>query len=300
MHPDASVPKKEESIIFPEEWEDVIEDVVLRKGVFFILGSTDSGKTTLARNIIGRKLEKVEEVAFVDSDVGQSTLGPPATVSMAILRNKFKPLDRLLPLSMRFIGSISPSGHLLETVTAVKALVEKAKGLGVENIIVDTTGMVCGEEATALKTNKINLIQPDVIIAIEKEKELEGILRILEIQRSFKIVHLASPSWINGRSKEERRRQRAMKFRDYFQGSTLESIPLRSVALYRVSPLRFENLILGLIDGNFETLGLGVGVRWKGASLEIITPLKILDNVKIIQGGSFKIDVESGEEIIIF
>ena len=286
-----------ENITFPFDWQEILQEIESRKGIIFMLGATDSGKTTLAKYIISQKLKHIQEIVFIDSDIGQSTLGPPATISMVVVRKTSPPPDKLLPLSMRFIGSVSPSGHLLETVAAVKDLLEKALSWGIGEIIIDTTGMVCGEEGVALKINKIQLIKPNVIVAIQKEKELEDILRLLKFREGFHLYCLRPPPGINTRTTEERRNYRAKKFENYFQGAELKKIYLKNVEFYRFYPFRMKNLILGLLDENLETLSLAIGLRQNTDYLEVITPLIDVKRVRIIHGGSFGIDLNTWREI---
>jgi len=285
------------SIHIPPEWEKSLQEITQKKGVTVLLGPTDSGKTTLAKYLVEKEVEKGEEVAFIDGDIGQSTLGPPTTISLATFKSYPLSWDQATPLSMRFIGSTSPSGHLLETVSGIKAMLDKAISLGLNKVIVDTTGMIAGEEALALKVNKVNLLSPTYILALQQEEELEGILQVLEIQKRFLIHRLKPSPQVGKKNQPERKRFRVRKFQEYFQGANSREFNNKEIALYRLSPLKFKNQLLGLLNRNFETLSLGIGREWTRNSLKIITPLANLEEVKIIQGSSLKIDPESGEEI---
>ena len=48
-----------------------------------VLGASDTGKTTLVETLAG-KLAEAGPVAVVDADIGQSHIGPPATVGWAM------------------------------------------------------------------------------------------------------------------------------------------------------------------------------------------------------------------------
>jgi len=69
------------------EWGNLLFTLEAGKGrIVYVLGSTDRGKTTLCRNIISRFSQR-ELVAYLDLDPGQSTIGPPATLGLALYRN---------------------------------------------------------------------------------------------------------------------------------------------------------------------------------------------------------------------
>jgi polynucleotide 5'-hydroxyl-kinase GRC3/NOL9 len=71
--------------ITPEAgWEGLMEELLRRKGTVLVLGASDSGKSTLARYLIEGFLANGLRAAFVDSDIGQSSLGLPGTISMKV------------------------------------------------------------------------------------------------------------------------------------------------------------------------------------------------------------------------
>src|SRR5512134_988962 len=95
------------------EWERAAEVVRGSPGVVVLLGASDTGKTTLGRILMERWRAAGKVVGFVDGDIGQSSIGPPTTVGLAM----FPPNDPLTPcaspLTRQFVGSTSPPGHFL-------------------------------------------------------------------------------------------------------------------------------------------------------------------------------------------
>ncbi|MBC8389298.1 MAG: hypothetical protein ISS13_00700 [Actinobacteria bacterium] len=59
--------------------QELLEVLSNKQGIIFFLGQTDTGKTTFAKELINKNVDKNKKVAFLDSAVGQSTVGPPAT-----------------------------------------------------------------------------------------------------------------------------------------------------------------------------------------------------------------------------
>ncbi|GAG69828.1 unnamed protein product, partial [marine sediment metagenome] len=71
---------------FINSTQELLEILSNKKGIIFLLGQTDTGKTTFAKELIKRYLEKNKKVAFIDSDVGQSTIGPPTTIGLKLIK----------------------------------------------------------------------------------------------------------------------------------------------------------------------------------------------------------------------
>ncbi len=101
--------KVDNTEIIPEpEWEYLLGKLIRYKGVALIMGETDSGKSTIARYLIKRLVSKGITVSLVDSDIGQSSLGLPGTISMKVFRDerdyKTFRFERML-----FLGTANPA-----------------------------------------------------------------------------------------------------------------------------------------------------------------------------------------------
>ncbi len=70
-------------ITAPKEWYTLLDILGKEKGIAIILGATDTGKSTLAKFLISHLCQRGLKVALVDADIGQSFLGPPATIGFA-------------------------------------------------------------------------------------------------------------------------------------------------------------------------------------------------------------------------
>ena len=91
--------------------------------VLFI-GGLESGKSTLARATGAFALHLGRTVAYLDADVAQKTVGPPATVGLKHIREPDDlTFERMADAdALGFVGSTSPQGHLLPLVGAVARL----------------------------------------------------------------------------------------------------------------------------------------------------------------------------------
>lgn len=216
-----------------QEWEEEYKQISTdRSGIVIVLGGMDTGKTTFANYLVRRLCEDNRKVSLIDSDVGQSTLGPPTTLGMSAYQSSAELSDKRHPIYLQFAGSTSPTGHMLPIITGLKKLVDKAYGLGVEMIVVDTTGFIHGTAAREFKHGKIELLKPDHLFAIQRSEELEPLLAFYKFGRKPAIHRLSAVPEATLKSEEYRRTYREKKFRDYFLTATELELSLKEVGIW--------------------------------------------------------------------
>jgi polynucleotide 5'-hydroxyl-kinase GRC3/NOL9 len=287
----------------PKEWFALLDVLKEEKGIVILLGATDTGKSTLAKFLILNFCQRGLKVALVDADIGQSTLGPPATIGLAVFKSDPDWEVVLSPPEIFFVGSTTPEGHFPLYLKGVKRMVDKAISYGTELVLVDTTGFVSGEAGKELKRRKIDLLSPRFILALQKSDELEPILDLYKENPLYKIYRLPLSEHITPRSMEERRTNRANRFRDYFKDSVIQELAIEEVQIKGdvIDPsgetipldwsLRISGLLIGLMDSNDETLALGMVKNFfeEKKVVRISTPLRDIQRVKTIQLSSLKV-----------
>ena len=87
------------------EWEQAAEAVLARPGVVVLLGASDSGKTTLCRILAEHWRAAGRTLGLVDGDIGQPSIGPPATVGLTILSPAHRFSVSPVPRFLYFVGS---------------------------------------------------------------------------------------------------------------------------------------------------------------------------------------------------
>ena len=182
----------------PNSWKIAAKKAEMDdKKSFFIYGSSDSGKsslTTYLTNILPG--EKV----IVDLDIGQSSLAHPGAMGIAMAEGKVISISEMRMLDGEFVGTISPGGsetRCLNAVFDVKRKVDKLRG----KVIVDSTGWVKGKKAQEYKLAKLNILQPDLILAFEKPSFAEFVdFDIFEVE-PFAAAKRSRSARINFRSK---------------------------------------------------------------------------------------------------
>jgi polynucleotide 5'-kinase involved in rRNA processing len=244
-----------------ETYSSLRERVVGEHGVVMIIGAADSGKTTMARFLLADAVAAGRSVAYVDADIAANTTGPPACVGLRWVAGEYElqTLDRADDL--RFVGAVQPQGVVLPHVVAAADLVNRAKAKA-DFIVLDTTGVVSGVVGQTLKYHLAELVEPALVLAMQRGSELEptiGMLRRFLGTRVAKVTpEVAEPPL----SPLERRDARRKAFREA-RGEPLQHWSVSSQVFAPTLPdgfdtSRLDHMLVGVQDGAGRCLGLGV------------------------------------------
>jgi polynucleotide 5'-kinase involved in rRNA processing len=280
----------------PSSWEEL--DLSALSGTMMIIGPSDVGKSTFSRYVFTRLCKIYSRVGYLDGDPGQSTLGPPGTMTLAMANNgddTFPPRGRRW---RKFVGSISPVGNMLAVLTCAARLLETAREAGAQAIIYDTTGLV--EPARGgihLKLAKIDLLRPAVLFALQRQQELKNLLLPLRRRQNILVLEFSPSSAAQRRDPSVRKAHRATQFSRYFtKGSQLRVNWTKFAVLPAV---RFSlNRLVALEDGDGFTLGLGIVAQIDRFSRQVIlhTPVDTVKGVEVIRLGELLVDPATYED----
>ncbi len=214
----------------PPEWDELVSEIAQTKPrVILMLGEVDTGKSFFTTYIANTLLRQNLRVAVVDGDVGQSDVGPPTTVGIGIVDKPVVILQTVQPSSAYFVGSMSVSGHMLEFMVGMKRMVEH----GLQNAdvtVVNTAGWTSGGSGRALRLFEMELLNPDIVVALQRGKELEHLLKSVD---PAKVRRIAVSKQIRPRSKSDRTFLRELYLARYFEGASRLLLDLRKVSLER-------------------------------------------------------------------
>jgi polynucleotide 5'-hydroxyl-kinase GRC3/NOL9 len=181
-----------------------IVDVVAVSGIAIVIGNTDTGKSTLIRQISERM-----EVSIVDADIGQSDIGPPTVVSLGENHNgQYRMIDGY------FCGSTSPSGHFLQLMAGMARMISMAKR---SPVLINTVGIATGDIGRSLNTEVINALRPDLIIGISEGDELAYLDAFR--QTGAQVAHLPVSPYAKKKTMSERTHNRQLAFAGHFQNA---------------------------------------------------------------------------------
>lgn len=288
----------------PEAWEEALSGPL--SGTVMLLGAPDTGKTTLARYLYTRLAAAGQRVACLDGDPGQSSLGPPATMTLVMGTGPdYPPPGRRW---RRFIGSVSPRGHMLPMVVGAARLVKVAQEAGAVAVIYDTSGLVDpAQGGTALKFAKIEMLRPSTAIAIQREDELEPLLVPLRRCGWLRLYELRPSPAVEPRDPAARRARRAERFAAYFAGA--RPVVLRwdrlvvwprpgEAARGRGTPDFIFRQLVALEDGDGFALGLGIvqSADARTREVRLLTPLTSAYGIEALRLGDLTIDARTWED----
>lgn len=262
------------------------------------MGRPDSGKSTLALALAAAAAGRAGAAAAVlNSDPGQSHLGPPTTVAWGLLAPAEAFADHLPAWSdltlggLGFVGSTSPYGHLLEMVSATYWCCNRAAAAA-ERVILDTSGLASGPLGTLLKTTKIDLLAPDMIVLLERRPgELERLAHWARAREGLAVEVLAAAEAIKARNPQARAEYRRSRWRTYLQGSRRQLLP-EGVAGRAELTSSLPGVVVAARDRTGETLG--VGLLTDPAAGEILAPWEAGDTATVSLG-SILLDEQLGE-----
>lgn len=245
------------------EHEALVDQAVRTKRTVLLIGGLDTGKTTLARALLEAALEAGRPSALLDADVGQKSVGPPATVSLKLYRGPgdLEAADADRADAISFVGSTSPEGHLLPVVTGAATLYGRARESGVDFVVVDTSGLVSGVYGQILKYHKVEMLRPDLVVGLQRGEELLPLLGVIQRFFATEVVPLGVHPGVVPTSVDQRAENRERAMARYF-GDELHRFRVKPTVFMPALPPLFDlaslhRLLVGLSDGAGETTGLG-------------------------------------------
>ena len=225
-----------------QHWEKLESRIVKPQQVVLVIGATDVGKSTFCRFLIDSAMGRGLKTAFVDTDVGQSQIGPPTTIGM----KSFDPESPSVQFNsisdqLYFVGDLSPRGHSLEVLTGTRLMVDRARETEADFIVVDTSGYIHDTPAVTLKRHKIELIRPNHVVCLGRSSELEHITACYRQQDWLDIHYLLPHRNVRSKSSKARSQYRQTQFDVYF-GVACESEPVLQKSENGIQSLPFEQI----------------------------------------------------------
>ena len=278
-----------------EEWIEIGEVFERKGGRLFVIGASDSGKTTFLLFMLNFLIKKGKRVGMLDLDIGQSSIGPPTTVGFGIANKEVGTLTEIEPKKLYFVGSVSPKGHLLQILIGAEKLIREVEKHRVDHLLVDTTGLVDGPVAEILKEAKIEIINPDFIILFEEKGERENLIKPF-IFSEKRIIRVKPSPYVSQRDREERIKYRENRFKEYFKDRKILKIIFSEKNLLGID-LNYEipppGTLISLLDRDRFCISLGIVKNFdrEDNTMTIVVPSSFHDKeVKFIKFSRYTID----------
>lgn len=275
----------------------MVARVAARGGIAVVLGGIDTGKSTFCRLTAEAACRLGKKVAYLDTDVAQTTVGPPATIGLKEIAapGDLEPDALARPDAMYFVGATTPQGHLLPMVVGTLKLCRQAIAGGAELIVVDTTGWIGGQQGQALKLHKIEALEPDWVIGFQRGGELDPILGLVRRTQPAEVESVPVDDSIKHTSIDERADRRREALRRSFDGP-LHRWKVKPAMLVPAIPPELDHalldrLLVGLDDGKGRCLGLGI-LEYNHDELQLVSLVE--EGAKALRLGSLRITPDFG------
>ena len=277
------------------EHDELVERAAIGCHTVVLIGGLDSGKTTLGRAIARFAVERGRAAAFLDADVGQSSVGPPTTVGLKLIRSvediEAEALSRAD--AIYFVGATSPQGNLLSVATGVARMLQLARDSGAELVVIDTSGMVSGIYGQLLKYHKLELIRPDLVVGLQRGEELDPLLGIVRRFFGTAVETLPIHPDASPTSVEQRAANRDEGMKRYFT-APLQRWRVKPTVFMPALPALFDlvqldRLVVGLSDGEGSYTGIGyLEHSAEDGVLRLISP--VAEAPRALRLGSVRLD----------
>ncbi len=278
-----------------EPYASLRERVIGERGVVMIMGTANTGKTTMSRLLLRDALEAGRSVAFVDADVAVPSVGAPACVALRWVRSQADLDDLSRPDSMRFVGSTQPQGVVLPHVVATSKLVEEARK-GADFIVLDTSSVVSGVVGQTLTYHVTELCNPNLIIAMQRGEELEPGIGMLRRFLGARIAKSEPPPGLQLVGPLEQRSRLIAAFRTALEPD-MQRWRVHSSVFAPTLPeafdlSRLEGMLVGVLNDSGACLGLGALEHSDGV---IRVATRYGDQMKGLRLGSMRINLDTYE-----
>jgi len=280
-----------ESVANADPYRAVRARVLESAPVVLVIGSVDTGKTSLSKQLLVDAVEAGKTAAFIDADVASATVGPAACVGLKILRSEDDVASLATPDALRFVGSTEPNGVVLPHVVAASSLAVRAKAEA-DIVVVDTSSVVDGVVGQTLKYHLAEMIEPDLVIAMQHGNELDPAIAMLRRFFSVRIAEVPPLPDLIPSSPVERAQQRASAFHHEL-GDTPPRWRVQTTVFAPTLPAgfdvsRLDGMLVGVQDEHGACLGLGVLEHLNGV-VKVAT--RHGDAMRGLRLGSIRVDL---------
>jgi polynucleotide 5'-kinase involved in rRNA processing len=199
------------SILPAAGWPELLSE--LGRGTVLVVGAPGTGKTALARYLVGQLDRVLRRVGLVDCDPGRPAVGVPGCLGLALT----SPWEA--PAALWFVGGSSPADHPLPSVVGAARLAERARAAGAEAVVLDTPGRVGDAGGRALLYHLAQATGADLVVAIERGDELAPLLTLLA-HEGRRIHRLAPSPAARPRSEDEAEARRGDRLRAHLHDTS--------------------------------------------------------------------------------
>ena len=247
----------------PQSWNkpiQIVKELEKKPRVIIVLGAADMGKSSFCAYLLNKLVVGDHRVAVVDGDLGQSDIGPAASVGYALTTKAVTELNNLRLQNGFFVGVTSPIDAIPKMIQGLTSMINEALQKEMDYIIVNTDGFIAGDVAVNYKLSLIKELKPDVVVGIQAKDELDQIMSYLG--GGGVMVVEPSPA-LSARGPDKRKSLREMTYKKYLKKPKLQCIPISQLTIeprngIPKSQEPGKGILVGLYGYGTRFLGIGV------------------------------------------
>jgi polynucleotide 5'-hydroxyl-kinase GRC3/NOL9 len=247
----------------PQSWNkpaQTIQPLKLKPIIVMVIGASDAGKSSFCTYLLNKLVQGNHKVGVLDGDLGQSDIGPSATVGYAVAETPVTELGNLRMQNGFFVGVTSPVNAVNKAVQGLCAMMKELQEKQPDYIIINTDSFITGDVAVNYKFSLIRELKPNMVIGVQRKDELEPIVSCLG--GGGVMVVEPSPS-VCMRSLEKRKALRERTYAKYLKLAKLQCIPMSQLIVEPRSDVPrtmdpAKGMLVGLYGRGTKFLGIGV------------------------------------------
>jgi len=208
-----------------------------------ILGGSNSGKSTLARTLVGYAVRSGGEAVLVNLDVTKNDLGVPGSISASAFESTIDLLGEAGEISLSppnpliyftgcdtIIGNVS---RLKDQVGCLSAVVEKKLNSNQINktssgVIVDTFAYSSTDASYKVLLACVETLAVNIVVVIGEDRLYAQLKKDMSTKQT-KIIKIGRSGGVVERDLNTRKRLASDRFRWYFEGPRLQLSPVRRI-----------------------------------------------------------------------
>jgi polynucleotide 5'-kinase involved in rRNA processing len=246
----------------PHSWNEAVQtisEVKSKPAIVVVVGQSGLGKSSLCTYLVNKLLDGKRRVAVLDGDIGQSDIGPSATIGYGIASRQITKLTNLRLINAFFVGNTSPIKSIVKVIEGLTTLKTELLARQPDFVVVNTDGWVSGELGTQYKTALITQLNPDVVVGIKVGDELVTLVANIDTP----LVLVEPSASLNERSLEKRKSLREMTYIRYLRHSKLQCYPISQLKVEPKSAIPAnqtpeKGILVGLYGQDNKFLGIGI------------------------------------------
>jgi len=246
----------------PPSWGKAVEailNVEKRPVTVMVIGASDCGRSSLSTYLLNSIVDGKCKVAILDGDLEQSDIGPSATIAYAFTTKRIAELYELRLKNAFFVGVTSPLIATSQTIEGLRTMQNEVLQGQPDYLLINTDGFVSSDIAVRYKTELVETLKPDIIVALQEHDELAQIIANVNAP----LIVAETSFALKQRTPEKRKFLREMTYSRFLKKAKLQCYPKSQIIIEPKNSIPKDQqsekgLLVSLYSRDSKFLGIGV------------------------------------------